>query len=258
MSGINPANSPLSIRQPYSPSYTRGQANRAELRVSRANAPVTLASATYTLINPSGTTIVTGAATITAGYARYELTSTHLPSTAALSRGYMETWAITETGQDPTVHQRTVIVARRGLQPPCAISDLEDRFSRLSTLKPRDQESWQPQLDAAWGDVLRKLTSEGLYPARLIDPSALFAPHLHAAQIVIYGVLAAGDPTNTTYPALRAQAIEDLARAWRESRGQIDRDDDGRSDDEGNTTNTPTGVIFLGAARAIDTRISGW
>lgn len=246
---LNPANSPLSIRSPYPPTYVRGQANRAQLAVSRGGSAITLASATYTLINPSGTTIVTGAATITAGYARYELTSTHLPSTAALSAGYLERWAYTETGQDPTVYERTILVARRGLQPAVSLADLEVRMPRISTLKAREATSWQDQLDAAWGDVLRHLISEGLYPARLIDPSALYAPHLHAAQIIIYRALAAGDPNTATYTAQAEQARMDLDKAWRECRAQIDRNDDGRSDDEGNTRSTPAGIFYPGASR---------
>lgn len=260
----NPGESQISIRAPWTPVYGRAQANTAKIEMELAGAAVTPSAVTYTLLGPTGSTVTTGAAsTLGSGTATYALTSVHLPSTAALSAGYLERWVITWASGDPITYERLVMVGRRTLAPPVGQTDLEQRWRNLTRQRTGTLTDYQDALSQAWADVLGELQTAQVLPQRIIQPASLRAPMLHRALAIIFENMAAGQAERGNWMDLADREYTRYAQAMTRAIASVDRDDDGIPDAEGTAkTALVQGVIFNGAPETFITpdmaRASGW
>lgn len=263
---LNPADTSVTIRAQYTPVYGRGQANTARIDFERAGAAVTPSAVLYSLLGPTGTAIVDAdAATVASGTASYALTTSELAATVELSAGYLERWAITYSDGTAQTYERTVTVGRRSLAPPIGQTDLEQRVQTLARQRSGvpTVSDWQGYIDQAWQDIVGELIARGVLPNRIVQPSALRRPHLHLSLSLIFEDFAGQQGANGNWLRLAELHYDRYKDAWAEATAQMDADDDGVPDDEGDLRTglrspvtyaggTPT---FMGAHFA---RVKGW
>ena len=247
---LNPASASVTIRAQWTPVYGRGQANTSQLSFELAGAAVTPASVAYSLLSPVGTAIVdAAAATVTTGTASYALTSTHLPATADLSAGYLERWAITYDSGDPATYERTVTVGRRTMAPPIGQTDLEERYPNLARQRSGVPQiaDYQTLINQAWSDIIGALVSRGTLPNKIVQPSALRNVHIHRSLQLIYENFAMAQPDRGNWLEFAKTAEDRYTAAWSAATAQMDEDDDGVPDAEGDLrTGLRQPVIYNG------------
>ena len=127
-----------------------------------AGATVSVSSGTCTVLRPDGTTLVSAAAaTIGGGVASYALT---VPAAETYGRGYEVRWALTVSGVVYTV-SHPLVVAEQVPLPTVSHTHLYRYCPELQTRLPPAQETagtgWQPQLDAAYEELTRRLLDQG-------------------------------------------------------------------------------------------------
>lgn len=223
---LNPANTQISAGQHWPPVYVRGQANTASLELSGGAGALTASAATYTLKDPNGTEIVSDSATITAGRVSYSLTSTHLPSTQATGRGYLESWVVTVAGQDGHI-EREVLVGLRDLPMPVPLGDLIQRYSTLNSNLPRGATTWTQHLTGAWGELLRRLATDGLLAYQALNPSALYDVLEHLTLKRIFADLALTHGADNAYRISRDEHSTAYEAAYNALRLKLDQLDAG-------------------------------
>ena len=233
---LNPADTLVTIRAQYTPVYGRGQANTAAIDFERAGAAVTPSAVLYTLNGETGTAIVdAAAATVASGTASYALTSSHLASTAELSAGYLERWAITYADGTVQTYERTVIVGRRSLSPPIGQTDIEQRLPNLARQRSGNPQvtDYQGYITQAWEEIVGDLVALGVLPNRIVQPSALRMPHMFLTLTLIFESFAMGQGERGNWLEMARMYRERYERAWSAATAQMDQDDDGVPDDEG-------------------------
>jgi hypothetical protein len=148
----------------------RGSAQRIEAPVRRGStgALVAPSSATVTITRPDGTAIVSGAScTISSSVAGYTLTP---GASETLGAGWTVSWALAMTDGDMIPWREEAYLCE--YVPPCSVSatDLYTVSPELRYRVPEAQgsggtdEGWQPQIDAAYEDLLRQLMDDGHRP----------------------------------------------------------------------------------------------
>lgn len=244
---LNPANPQLSAAAPWPAVYVRDQANTAELEISGETGAVTPSASTFTLTSPAGVALATGPATIAPGSCTFALTSTHLPATASLGGGYIETWTLTVSG---VVHRlrREVIVALCSLLMPVQLSDLTARYSTLDNQRGRAVTSWQRHLEGAWGELLRRLHNDGVYVFRALTPSALRDAHEHLTLARVFEDLASTQPMDSTHARLAREHRAAYESAYSSMRTTMDRSDLGRADAPAQTVALKPAVAWVNAS----------
>ena len=245
---MNPAQTQFSIRATVVPCYVRGQANTARIEIQRSAQDLTLTSATYSLYDQVGSVVVDAAsATVTAGAASYALTTIHLPATLTPSAGWCERWDLIYGGQ--TYHyDREVVVGRRSMMCPIADRDITSRFERLAG-QATDRTTWQDKIDEAWVTTLSRLIADGIWPQKLLSPSALRPVVFAQVLVLIFEDLASQQPTRGNFLELAKSYRDELKTAWSQVTAAVDADEDG-VDDSGGTQRDPVkpGIVYRGAA----------
>lgn len=148
----------------------RGSAQTIQAPVRRGSTGDLVAptSATVTILRPDGSTLVSGAsAPISSSVAGYTLTP---GASEALGAGWTVSWSLTMTDGDMVPWREDAYLCE--YVPPCSISavDLYTTVPELRYRVPESQgasgtdEGWQPQIDAAYEDLLRKLIDNGHRP----------------------------------------------------------------------------------------------
>lgn len=198
----------------------RGVATTVSLPLRNAtdyNTVVVPTSGTFTLKDPAGTTTVSAAAvTITDGIPTYTVTTA---ADATLSRYWLETWSVVVAGATYSF-SRTAVVALFIPRPVVTRDDLIKgrNLWMQKTLTPALIEDY---LAAAWDDVMRDLMTADRDPWRNLTPSALYHPHMHRAEFLVY------KDAGAAYESRTGQALKD----YEESRQKLilvtDNDDDG-------------------------------
>ncbi len=156
----------------------RGIAQDIGIRLRDAGSVVTPASGTVGLYRDVGeTNAYLSPAALTPG-----ATSTYaLPAVTAsepLSSEWVAVWSFVYGGLTYRRRQRAILV---GTAIGPRVSD-EDLYSEEPTLRhparlPEGQTSWQPQISAAWVEILNSLTDRGKQPWLAIDDLDLYQWH---------------------------------------------------------------------------------
>ena len=165
---LSPTTYALGRRMPLL--LVRGSAQRIEAPVRRGSTGALVAptSGTVTITRPDGTALVSAASvTISSSVAGYTLT----PGAAeTLGAGWTVSWSLAMTDGDMPSWREEAYLCE--YVPPCSVSaaDLYVVIPELRYRVPEAQgstgtnEGWQPQIDAAYEDLLRRLIDDGHRP----------------------------------------------------------------------------------------------
>lgn len=246
---LNPAATLYTFRAQWGPVYVRGRNNTARAEVYLDGALVAPDSGTYVLYDPSGNVLVEDDVTVEDdGAATYSLTSTHLPSTATLSALYQEVWTLS-FGDDERVWDRTVAVACRDWSPPITDADLTGDRPRLAQHLPQGETSFSRWISEAWTEVLGDLEGLGVFPQQVMSPQR-FRPWLrHLTLALFFESCALGGRNLSNWKELADTERDRAEKAKASCTSRMDRDEDGRPDDDGVLSAMGAGPIHLGAAR---------
>ena len=147
----------------YTELLERGKINRTELRIYRDGAQIIPTAVKYSLWRPDGTGIVEEiVASIEGdGTLYYSLGAAQLADTLPLGESYIAEWICTITGQE-YIFRRMVALCRRRLYPTVSDADLIEEYANLNDLRSSSLASFQPYIDASWGEILRRIRNNSM------------------------------------------------------------------------------------------------
>ncbi len=124
------------------------------------------ADSTVTIVRPDGTNLVSGAGVVvSSSIATYEVT---LPASEILDEGWDVVWSLAfEPGETPDEFRHGGILVEYSLFPVISEREIYIEEPELRHRVPQDQgpegddTGWQPQIDAAWHSVIRRLIERG-------------------------------------------------------------------------------------------------
>lgn len=208
----------------------RGRLQTLMCRVYRSGALVAPTSGTVSIYKADGSSVVAAAAvTVASSIATYAIAAATTTS-LSVEEGWIIEWELTIAGVVSTFRNDAALVRRR-LYPVITDADL---FLRWKALDPSSatcitsQTTYQDQIDAAWLDIQRRLIRNGNRPNLVMEPSALYEPHLLLVGAMIYEDLASR--LNDAYMAISDKQRQHYETAWRSLQFRYDRDDDGTAD----------------------------
>jgi len=216
----------------------RGRAStiKAPIYLNGALVAPTASGSSVSVYDSSNTAIVdSGAVTVTGSIAEYTIAAGNLPATLALSVGWRIEWTLVLAA---AVKPDGVILARNPaalvrwpIQP--VVSD-EDLWGEVPSLDPAGSApitsltTYQTSIDAAWRKILLRLVRGGDQPHLIMEPSALYEPHLQLTLSLIFADLATR--LNPAYRDLAADHRELYEGAWIAMAPEYDVGDDGQAD----------------------------
>lgn len=220
------------VRSRRRPTFlVRSQNNAVSIQVQEAGSAVTPSAATYTLRAPDGTAVVDADPAVAGSTSTYTI-SADLTS-YAYSSLWQEEWALT-IGGVVFYFGGQVILSRVG-EPAAPITedDLKEAFSDLSraTMLPQGKTSFQPYIDMAMDDVVRRLLVGTMHPHMVVDWSA-FAGYV-TERAAFYLFRDAALSGGTTWLNARDDAKAAAEDEWKALGFQVDRDQDGATDTAG-------------------------
>jgi hypothetical protein len=144
------------------------------------------AESSITITKPDGTSFTSGAAvTVASSTATYEFTST---ASEVLDEGWVVEWSLVfSSGDDAEVYRHTGILVEYSLFPVISARDVFIEEPELEFKVPQQQgeqgtdEGWQPQIDAAWHSVVRRLIERGEQLWKLREATGLHDAVLYEA-----------------------------------------------------------------------------
>lgn len=147
----------------------RGRDSRTTLEPRLGADAVGASPATYTLLGPGGAVLVDAAeATVTDGVVSYTVPASVLVSTLAFGPRYREVWSVTVAGV-PCELTRPAILARYALHCPITQADLELDYPDLADTFRMTPDNLQGFIDAAWEELIRKMSQAGVWAATVVD-----------------------------------------------------------------------------------------
>lgn len=225
-----PVPSGLSARRPIPAVYQRAMGNAARLEVwdETIQAP---SAGTYRLRALDGSTLADGPIAIAAdGAATFAILAPSLPATLTLGAGYMEQWTLTIDG-DTSLIERPVILARQALLCPVSPGDIYALYADIDRIFGGLTDTGVMRfIRTAWGDVLRRLLSDGVWPERIIDIDALFDPCRNRAMFHLFSNLALSSPER--YGTVRDHYLAQYDSSWSLVRYRQDTTGDGMPDSD--------------------------
>lgn len=237
------------FRTPFQDVLVRGRLNKVSMEVHRNGALVapTASGSTFSLIGPDGTAIVDAAAiTVTGSIATYSIPALTLPSTLTLGEGYQERWTLVLTDRTETV-DREASLCVRPLYPVIAEADLTRRYTNLGRLLPNGATTWQPKIDAAWAEIIRRLWADGLLPYGIKSQDQLFSPLFHLAMSYIYEDISMAQPTVAVWADKARDHLEKYEGSWVPATWRTDDNLDGTVDDPSKRRGSSPVVQFNGS-----------
>ena len=138
------------------------------LRYGAAAALVAPSSGTWAFVERDGTELSSGSVTIAGAVA----TATITPAASLdYGSGYELRWSLVIDGA-PWAHRAPAYVVRWIPRCSCTVTDLYDRLPELAYRIPQAQEAagtgWQPQIDAAYAELLQTLIDAGQRPWEIV------------------------------------------------------------------------------------------
>lgn len=247
------------VRFPFPNLYERERAQPVSAPVYRNGALVAPASGTFSLYKPDGTALVPAAAVVVTGsVATYTVPAATLPSTLTpLGDGWREEWALLFSGETSArLWRRTAALVRRAPFPTVTDADMVALYPDIATQLGNIGTSFQAQIDAAWGRILRTLLRRGMASYLIVDQDSLHDWLENETLAAIYRSFFRGSGTERWKVLWDDHAARATAAATTAA-PQIDTNHDGKADD---TSRTAVGIpIHPNAApsRSIS-KSSGW
>lgn len=208
------------------------QTIEAPIRHGSAGDLVAPDSGTITINRPDGTALVSGAAvTVSSSTATYTVTPA---ASETLGAGWDVLWTLTFSGVVYPVYRASAYLVK--YVPPNVISaqDLYTRIPELQHRVPQAQDAttrggsgngWQPQIDEAYYELIRKMLSDGREPWRVREATGYRDWLLARALQLCVGTIAFG-PDSTWAQQAKALHFE-MQRAQAALRFQYDDEDAG-------------------------------
>jgi hypothetical protein len=138
------------------------------LRHGSAAALVAPSGGTWALVKRDDTELSSGSVTIASSIATATITPA---SSLDLGSGYELRWVLTIDGA-PWHHRAPAYVVQWVPRCSCTVSDLYDRLPELAYRIPQAQAAagtgWQPQIDAAYSELLQTLIDSGQRPWEIV------------------------------------------------------------------------------------------
>ena len=164
----------------------RNKAVTTTLPVYRDGALVAPSSGTFTLIQPSGADVIAATAIAVVGdVAQFSILAAQVPTTLALSEGYIEHWDLVIGGITYNF-QRPAVIARRALYPVISDIDLIAQYSDLASVRPSSMTSYQSYIDEAWYQIISKLRAKGNLEYLILDPQSLRLIHIDWTMYLVF------------------------------------------------------------------------
>ena len=220
----------LALPAPYLLQREASNTLTAPLRYGAAGAVVAPSSGTITITRPDGTALASAASvTISSSIATYTLT----PSAAeVLGSGWTVVWELTVDGAAYTLRQSAYLCK---YVPPnvIAATDLYVRMPELALRVPPAQSDraggsgvgWQPQIDAAYYELIQRLISDGQRPWQIREVTGYREWLLcRALQLAVGTIPSSGDDA---WRQARTDAYHAFTRADGQLRLQYDTDSPG-------------------------------
>lgn len=161
---------------------TRGRAQDLPLRLREAGIDVAPTSGTLALYRDAAqaSTYLAASAFTPGATSIYALPA--VPTTESLSAKWIALWTWIVSGVTYSDRQRVILVGQ-DLRPRVSVDDLylEQPDLRHAARLPAGQTTWQPQISAAWDDLIQWLTSAGRSPWLSVDGADLYRLHLLAS-----------------------------------------------------------------------------
>lgn len=206
------------------------------------------ASASIDIIRPDGSFLADDQ---TAGISGNRLSYTQMVTAAdeQLSTGYQIRWrcsiGIAPDGE-AVVHEfiQRAFFVRHVLHPVLTNDDLLMRHPELADLYPPGENSWDKAIDTAWEQIQRRIIGKGKFPWLVLDPDALYEPHILLTLSVVFRTLSTYATGTGKYSDLFKQYADEARAAYDDLQLVYDYGDDGLGDDS--TATTPAEpVVFL-------------
>ena len=179
------------VRTPYPDLIERAREQVVSLPVYRDGALVapTQSGSTFSLYKPDGSALIAAASvTVTGSVATYAIPAATLPATLTpLGDGWREEWAL-KMGSETTArnYRREAALVLRTLYPTVTDADMVALYPDFVTQLGTTGTSFQSQIDAAWGRVLRTLLRRGVLSYLIVDASALHDWHENETLAAVY------------------------------------------------------------------------
>jgi len=238
---------PIAIRDPYPQVYCLGRARTARIAAHRDGELLpAVGPGTFSLLAPGGRAIVDAeAVTITEGVASYTIPAEVLVDTLRRGGSYIERWSPMWEGREHPV-DREVAMSRVDLYPVITDADLIRVYPTLDRHRGTTIGSYQGFLDAAWGEIIRRMLSEGILTYAVMSPTALADLHRELTLAHIARAFMASQGVDTRWSEAKRDHLEAYERAWKTATWRTDEDLDGLPD--GDARRGPAGVIHINVA----------
>lgn len=209
----------------------RDRDNALRLGVYFGSGVVTPTSGTFSLYNSANVLVVDAAAVVmdASGFATVTVSAATLTS-SALGSGWRVEWDLLMPDTYHHVYRNAASLCRVRLPPAATEADLLRLHPDLRSYLPKNQTSWQDQLDVAWEfHVAGKLETMGRRPYLVVDENALVPVHTFETLAVIGGALnPAGDP-ESRWGRFESRYTRKASEAWSSCSFEYDETDSGKA-----------------------------
>lgn len=238
-------------RVDYSPRFLTGtylereRDNALRLGVYRDGAIVTPTSGTLYVYNASGVLVAQVTVDVAASFATATVQASGLASQSR-GGGWRVEWHLLMPDGYTHVFRNAAALCRVALPPAASVDDLLVWHADLNAYLPAGQESWQPQGDLAWADILLWLEGKGRRPYLVIDGNALRPLHTWMWLERVCSVLGADGDDSNKWVRLEAKYAEKAKGAKEDLSFEYDETDEGRASASNRVAAEPT--VWLCAA----------
>lgn len=225
----------------------RARGCTVDLPIYRDNALVSPTSAYFKMTDPEGTVVIARTAvSIVLNVATYTIAPSELPTTLALSDGYMQYWELTIDGVVHTF-KKPCAIALSALYPVISDLDLEAEYSDLSSIRPSSLgSSYQTYIDEAWVTLIQRVRDMGNIEYLIMSPQSLRACHKHLSFYLIFKDMDSSGLGEGRYLDLAREHRKEFEFDFKRLKFTYDINQDGTVDDK-NSRRAAMGVIYTSA-----------
>ncbi len=210
------------------PAYLeRDRATPLSLGVYTAGALAAPSSGTISIYDDSNTAVVSAAAvTVSGSMATYTLASATV-SSKALGAGWRVEWSLVMPDTYTHVFRQDAALVRVRLAPVVTDTDLLERHTDLTSLRPSSQTSYEGYVLSAWRDIVGRLEGNGRRPYLIISPEALRPVHLYLTLSIIFRDFSVTVGDGSKFEALADRYEKMYQDAWAALSFTYDENDEG-------------------------------
>ena len=236
------------VRLPSVLSLSEDTVARLESRLGASE--VAPASGTYTLMSSAGAVVVTGAVVMSGDTPTFTVSAAALVAADVVQGvGLREVWELVYSAAPLNVTVTVpAAVAKYPLHCPVTQADLEGLYPDLGGMLGASASDVQLWIDGAWTAILRRMLSEGRYPAEVVDTESLVQP---VTELALADMFRHFGLTSPRYQDAATEHREAYSVAWAGVTFRIDTDGDGIADSQ--TRTAGSGIIRRNRAPGLGT-----